>query len=109
MAKSAAERFKERRAKMTYYNKNVVNPNYPVNQLTSEEFKQQSRNRDKKYNRMMGGALSAGRPIGAATLFTMKHGGKGVDNIKRIFAPSDSEILQKRLKKNYKNFLKRKK
>ena len=103
MAKSAAQKFKERRAKMKFYNENVVHPNAPVNKLTSEEFKQQSRNRDRKYNRMISGALSVGRPLGATTLGIMKYGGKGIDNVKRLFAPSDSEILQTRLEKAYKN------
>lgn len=103
MAKTAAQRFKEQRAKMNFYNKNVVHPNAPVNKLTSEEFKQQSRNRDREYNRKISGALSLGRPIGATTLGIMKYGGKGIDNLKRVFAPSDSEILQTRLEKAYKN------
>ena len=103
MAKSAAQRFKEQRAKMNFYNKNVVHPNAPVNKLTSEEFKQQSRNRDRKYNRMISGALSLGKPIGTIPLTFMKYGGKGIDNVKRLFAPSDSEILQRRLEKAYKN------
>jgi len=106
MAKSAAQRFKEQRAKMKYYNENVVHPNAPVNKLTSEEFKQQSRNRDRYYNQAMKGGLSQGRVFGPLTLGIMKYGGKGIDNVKRIFAPSDEKIIQNRLKKNYKNLQK---
>ena len=106
MAKSAAQKFKERRVKMKDFNEGRrINPNAPVNELTSKEFDQLQRNRDENYNRKIGGALSIGRPIGATTLGIMKYGGKGIDNVKRIFAPSDKEIMQNRLKKNYRNLM----
>jgi hypothetical protein len=87
---------------MNFYNKNVVNPNAPVNKLTSEEFKQQSRNRDKKYNKKIRNVFSIPNVLPAITLGVMKYGGKGIDNVKRVFAPSDSEILQTRLERAYK-------
>tara|TARA_Y100001963_G_scaffold53190_1_gene74533 strand:+ start:1343 stop:1711 length:369 start_codon:yes stop_codon:yes gene_type:complete len=109
MAKSAAQRFKEQRAKMKFFNENVVHPNAPVNILTSEEFKQQSRNRDKVYNRRMRGIgriAKSGQPFkaltGGAALTIGNLVGKGARNVKRIFAPSDSEILQRRLERAYK-------
>jgi len=106
MAKSAAQKFKERRVKMKDFNEGRrINPNAPVNKLTSKEFDQLQRNRDENYNRMISGALSIGRPIGAIPLTFMKYGGKGIDNVKRIFAPSDKEIMQNRLKKNYRNLM----
>tara|TARA_R100000234_G_scaffold117333_1_gene95621 strand:+ start:1477 stop:1866 length:390 start_codon:yes stop_codon:yes gene_type:complete len=105
MAKSAAQRFKEQRAKMKFYNENVVHPNAPVNKLTSEEFKQLQRNRDKKYNQMINRILSQGRVFGPLTLGIMQYGGKAIDNVKRVFAPSDQKIIQDRLKKNYRNLI----
>ena len=54
---------------------------------------------------MISGALSIGRPIGVIPLTFGKYGGKGIDNVKRIFAPSDKEIMQNRLKKNYRNLM----
>tara|TARA_R100000664_G_scaffold30906_1_gene43974 strand:- start:43 stop:390 length:348 start_codon:yes stop_codon:yes gene_type:complete len=102
MAKSAAQRFKEQRAKMKFFNENVVHPNAPVNTLTSKEFETQSRNRDKVYNRKIRDIFSIPNVLPALTLGVMKYGGKGARNVKRVFAPSDSEILQTRLERAYK-------
>tara|TARA_R100001509_G_C4855133_1_gene211430 strand:- start:175 stop:582 length:408 start_codon:yes stop_codon:yes gene_type:complete len=114
MAKSAAQRFKEQRAKMKAINEGrTIDPDAPVNKLTSKEFEQQSRNRDDLYKRRMRGigriALS-GHPFKATTAGTaLTIGnivGKGARNVKRVFAPSDKKIIQDRLKKNYENLQK---
>ncbi len=107
MAKSAAQRFKEARAKRKKIMEGkTINPDAPVNLLTSKEFEQQSRNRDRRYNQAMKGGLSQGRAFGPLTLLIMKYGGKGARNVKRVFAPSDEKIIQDRLKKNYENLQK---
>ena len=114
MAKSAAQRFKEARAiRKKIMEGKTINPDAPVNKLTSKEFEQQSRNRDDSYNRMMRGVLrvaKSGHPFKALTgggAYTIGHlVGKGVRNVKRVFAPSDEKIIQDRLKKNYENLQK---
>ena len=108
---TAAERFKKERAKMKSINEGKrLNPNVNVNKLTSEEFSQLQKNRDKNYNRMISNVLSVPRIFPAITLGIMKYGGKGIDNTKRLFAPSDKKVMQKRMEKAVgKKYLKKRK
>ena len=103
---TAAERFKQKRLSKKRSNESYSPPGGRfggnVNKMTEKEYENYQKARNKHYTKY--------QDFGSGIAYLVKPISNVVNRTRRLFAPSDNEVLQKRMEKSVgKRYLKKKK